>query len=237
MKTFKQIKSMLLLLCIAALGINTTNAADPNWTVNPSAFQYNMTLLAVVNIDCAEQLSPSNRIGVFMGTECRGSVLTSTVINGKFMASLFVYSNAVNGESLTFKMYDSENDIIYDAHITVKFQQNASYGTASSPYVVYSKFPCYVNQDVLPVNNFISPNGDGINDFFTITDVDSYKEFALTVYNEFGLEVYKIDRDYKNNWDATYKDKKLPEGAYYFLFKNEATGKEYKGIINVEKPD
>lgn len=237
MKTFKQFNSMLLLFIATAACINSATAADPNWTVNPPGFQYNMTMLAVVNFDCSEQLSPSNRIGVFMGTECRGSALTSTVINGKFMASLFVYSNSVNGESLTFKMYDAANDIIYDAPISVKFQQNASYGTASSPYVVYSKFPCLVNKEALPANNLISPDGDGINDFFMIEDVDSYKDFALTIYNDFGLEVYKISRDYKNNWDATYQDKKLSDGAYYFLFKNEATGKEYKGIINVINQD
>ncbi|MDP1727397.1 MAG: gliding motility-associated C-terminal domain-containing protein [Bacteroidota bacterium] len=237
MKTFKQIKTMLLLVIATVTGINTAIAADPNWTVNPPDFQYNMTMLAVINIDCAEQLSPSNRIGIFMGNECRGTALTSTVINGKFMASLFVYSNTVNGESLSFKVYDAANDIIYDAHLTVKFQQNASYGTAISPYVVYSKFPCLVNKQALPANNLITPDGDGINDFFAIEDVDSYKDFALTIYNDFGLEVYKISRDYKNNWGATYQDKTLPDGAYYFLFKNETNGKEYKGIINVVNPD
>lgn len=237
MNTIKQLKTILVLVALCLLGINKASAAEPNWTVNPPSFQYNMTMLAVVNIDCAELLSPSNRIGVFKGSECRGTALTSQVVNGKYLASLFIYSNSTKGDTLTFKIYNVANDSVYDAKVTVLFQQNAAYGTASSPFVVYGKYPCYFTKDVLPASNFISPNADGKNDVFWIDDVDSYKDFALTVYNEFGLEVYKIAREYKNDWAATYDGKTLPTGAYYYTFKNDATGKEYKGILNVVKPN
>ena len=233
MKKYTMFKSIFILLIIVLLSSKSTFAADPNWTVNASSFQYNMTMTAVVNIDCAEQLSPSNRIGVFSGTECRGSALTSQVYNGKYTASLFIYSNSVNGENLSFKIYNAAKDTVYEAKVTVQFQQNAAYGNASAPYVVYSKFPCYFTKDILPVTNYLSPNNDGLNDYFEIADVDAYGDYALTIYDENGLEVYSISSNYKNDWNGSLDGKTLPTGAYYYLFRKEASDKEYKGIINI----
>ncbi len=220
-----------LLIITLFLSLNKVWAGVPNWSVSPANFQYNMTMTAVVNIDCSEQLGPSNRIGVFVGNECRGTALTSQVYNGKYTASLFIYSNSVNGENVTFKIYNAAKDSIYESKETVQFQQNAAYGNSSSPYIVYSKFPCYNQKDVLPVSNFLSPNGDGINDLFEIEDVGSYQDYALTIYNENGLEVFNKDKNYKNDWDAKLNGKILPTGSYYYIFKNNI--KTYKGLINI----
>lgn len=235
MKTFNQIKSgMALLVALLACTLQG-KTAQPAWTVNADSFQYNMTMMATINAECAELVNPANRIGVFVNGVCRGTAQTKQVVNGRFMASLFIYSNVVSGETVSFKIYDAGKDSVYDAKLTVAFQENASYGTASSPYVVYSKYPCYFQKDVLPVNNFISPNGDGVNDYFVIDDVDSYKDYTLTIYNEFGLELFKVAREYKNDWNAMYDGKALPTGAYYYTFRNDKDGKEYKGILNIVK--
>jgi len=235
MSTLSKIKTLLLLLSAYVTGIGSANAKEPNWMINPASYQYNMTMMAVANISCGELTNAGNRIGVFLGDECRGSALTGQVINGRFIASLFIYSNVYNGEKLTFKIYDAYKDTLYDAKVSVQFQQNAAYGTGGSPYVIYNKFPCYVNKEILPASNFISPNEDGKNDYFEIDDVASYYDFALTVYNEQGLEVYKSANNYKNDWGGTYDGKILPTGAYLYAYKNAATAKEYKGIINIIK--
>jgi len=66
----------------------------------------------------------------------------------------------------------------------------------------------------LPDNpyNVITPNGDGINDFFVIKDLEFYPNSKLTIYNRWGLIIYETD-DYKNNWDgANHSD-----GTYYYI--------------------
>lgn len=235
MKTFNVIKTIFILLLALGLCATTVKAAQPAWTVNSDSFQYNMTMMVVMNVECSELINPSNRIGAFVNGVCRGTAQTKQVVNGRFMASLFVYSNIVSGETISFKIYDAGKDSVYDAKLTAAFQENASYGTAAAPHVVYSKYPCYFQKDVLPVNNFISPNGDGVNDYFMIDDVDSYKDYTLTVYNEFGLEVFKMAREYQNDWGGTFEGKALPTGAYYYTFRNDKSGREYKGIINIVK--
>lgn len=235
MKKSNVLFNLMMVLAVAFMVPQRAKAGDPSWTVNPASFQYNMTMMAIVNIECADALSAGNRIGVFVGSECRGTAVTNQVIGGKYIASLFIYSNVVNGETLTFKIYNAQTDAVSDAKGEVMFQQNASYGTAGSPFIVYNKFPCYFTKEVLPVCNYLSPNGDGKNDYFFIDDVASYSDYTLTIYNEFGLQIFEKENNYSNDWDGTYDGKTLPTGAYYYSFKNGS--KEYKGIINLVNPN
>jgi gliding motility-associated-like protein len=67
-----------------------------------------------------------------------------------------------------------------------------------------------------------SPNGDGINDFFVIQNLNAFPGSKFTVFNRWGGEVYHSD-DYQNNWDGTSTSNlnvggnQLPEGTYYYL--------------------
>ena len=59
------------------------------------------------------------------------------------------------------------------------------------------------------------------------------KSVSLTIYNEFGLVVYKALNNYNNDWDGTYDGNTLQTGAYFYVFKNNFNGIEFKGIINI----
>ncbi len=235
MKT--QIKKQVLITLILISQKFVSHSAIPDWKVLPENFQYNLTMMCAININCAEQTKPVNMIGVFVNGECRGVAKTNQIINGRYLASLFVYSNTVSGEELTFKAYIEENDSVYELVTTTDFFDNVSFGTAGSPYILYSKQPCYFVKDILPVNNYMSPNGDGINDNFTIDDVISYSDFSLSVFNSFGIEVFYKDKNYNNEWDGKFNGKIVETGTYYYLLKNKETGKSFSGTINIVKPN
>jgi gliding motility-associated-like protein len=129
-------KLRLFLLVGFLFSMNTGYSAAPNWSVNPSAFQFSMTVTAVANINCVELQNPSNLVAAFVGSTCRGVANTSTVINGRFIASMIVYSNLAQGENIILKIYNASNDSVYDATGTILFQDNASYGVTSSPFTV-----------------------------------------------------------------------------------------------------
>ncbi len=74
----------------------------------------------------------------------------------------------------------------------------------------------------LTVYNEFSPNNDGDNDLFRIDCIENYSNNTLTVYNRYGVEVYR-KRAYQNDWDGTAnvnspinQDNKLPTGTYYY---------------------
>ncbi|MCF8429339.1 MAG: cadherin repeat domain-containing protein, partial [Bacteroidia bacterium] len=125
-----------ILITLAFLLQKISFAAAPTWSVTPSSYQYSMTATAVANINCAELANPSNKIGAFVGGVCRGVSNTSTVVSGKYLASLVIYSSLSSGETVTFKIYNAVTDVVTDAVTTVSFQDNATFGVSSSPFVV-----------------------------------------------------------------------------------------------------
>jgi gliding motility-associated-like protein len=68
---------------------------------------------------------------------------------------------------------------------------------------------------VKPMEAF-TPNGDGINDRWLVTNGGCVREIKAEVFNRYGHRVFQ-DYAYDNNWDGTYKGKPLPDGTYYFV--------------------
>ncbi|MEO7983761.1 MAG: gliding motility-associated C-terminal domain-containing protein [Bacteroidota bacterium] len=68
---------------------------------------------------------------------------------------------------------------------------------------------------VKPMEAF-TPNGDGINDLWLITNGNCITSATAQVFNRYGAKVFESN-DYKNTWNGTYKGKPLPDGTYYFI--------------------
>lgn len=72
---------------------------------------------------------------------------------------------------------------------------------------------------IKPMEAF-TPNGDGINDLWLVTNGNCLKAATAQVFNRYGARVFESN-DYMNNWDGTYKGKPLPDGTYYFILSYE----------------
>jgi gliding motility-associated-like protein len=83
----------------------------------------------------------------------------------------------------------------------------------------------------LPSANYVSPNDDGKNDFWKIQNVAIYKDFSLTIFDQFGNVIYEKADNYNNEWDGKLNGKSLPDGNYYYIFKNEKIS--YKGNLTI----
>lgn len=75
----------------------------------------------------------------------------------------------------------------------------------------------------LVVYNEFSPNGDGVNDYFTIDCISRYPGNTLQVYNRWGNIVFQT-KSYNNDWDGTpngramvQPEDQLPVGTYYYV--------------------
>ncbi|GAB4279878.1 MAG: hypothetical protein Kow0068_03950 [Marinilabiliales bacterium] len=111
--------------------------SQPNWTVNPSQYSYNMTVTAVVNLNYQEELD-TNLLAAFVGNECRGvcQAVYKNEIN-RYVFYLMIYSNTIN-EIVSFKVYDVSSDQIVDIPKTVNFEINAIVGSLEAPYIISS---------------------------------------------------------------------------------------------------
>ena len=68
----------------------------------------------------------------------------------------------------------------------------------------------------IKVMNAFTPNGDGINDRWLVTNGDPCtNQISVAVYNRYGNAVYRND-NYNNNWDGKYDGKPVADGTYYY---------------------
>jgi gliding motility-associated-like protein len=72
------------------------------------------------------------------------------------------------------------------------------------------------------ISKAVTPNGDNINDFFTIdTDIACGFTYDLKIFNRWGAKVFDA-KNYQNNWDG-YSDSsftssnQLPSGTYFYV--------------------
>jgi len=131
------------------------HAQAPSWSVNPNQFQYSMTVTAILDLNCSELQSPSNQLGAFVGNSLRGTAFTSTVIGGRYEASMVVYSDLVNGEQVSFRFYQQSSDSIYVSIDTIAFQDNAIFGSPASPLAIRNNVQpslIVITSDSLPEN-------------------------------------------------------------------------------------
>lgn len=80
------------------------------------------------------------------------------------------------------------------------------------------------NQE-LNIPNIITPNSDGLNDYFVIENLPSHHE--LWVYNRWGNQVY-----YNNNYQNEWSPPDLSTGVYFYILKPPC-GDSYKGTVTV----
>jgi gliding motility-associated-like protein len=64
--------------------------------------------------------------------------------------------------------------------------------------------------------NAFSPNGDGINENWIVTDDHCTSSVNAFVYNRYGTKVFE-SKDYHNNWYGTFMGKPVPDGTYYYV--------------------
>ena len=85
------------------------------------------------------------------------------------------------------------------------------------------------------IPNSFTPNGDGLNDVFGISNLTFQKILAFRIFDRYGNMVFETS-DPKKGWDGTIKDKPAPQGVYYYYihlgYADDYT-EEFKGDITL----
>jgi len=78
----------------------------------------------------------------------------------------------------------------------------------------------------------ISPNGDGMNDSFDLSNLD-VKE--IKIFNRYGLKVYEA-QNYLAEWHGQSDKGTLPTGTYYYVITLSA-GKQVTGWVYLQREE
>ncbi|MBI5541681.1 MAG: choice-of-anchor L domain-containing protein [Bacteroidia bacterium] len=93
----------------------------------------------------------------------------------------------------------------------------------------------------LPVEipTVITPNGDGKNDDFEITNILGYSDISVEIFNRWGDKIFSFTGsglEYttsSNRWNGTRKGKDLPMGSYIFIIKLNNGREPVTGVVSI----
>ena len=83
----------------------------------------------------------------------------------------------------------------------------------------------------LEIPNVFTPNADGINDLFEITNLEHYPGSQMVIYNRNGRKVFEHNDYYGNWWDGSNQ----PNGTYYYIltYVRQGQRRQMQGIITL----
>jgi gliding motility-associated-like protein len=172
------------ILILAAIGFSVFSAAaqSAGWTVNPSQYEFSMTVTGVLNMEGAISTDGNDRVGAFIGGVCRGVTSPSeyTTSDGFKIVFLQVYSNTIVGETVTFKLYDASAGTLVNAANSLKFQNDATTGTTASPYIITTnQNPTDIALSSMEIMEGKKKGSDiGV---FTVTDSDGGPDYSYSI--------------------------------------------------------
>lgn len=86
-------------------------------------------------------------------------------------------------------------------------------------------------QALLQISNVCTPNDDGKNDTWKVSDLNQIVGCEVKIFNRWGQPVFETS-DYQNDWDGTKEGEILPDGVYYYSIICEGD-RQYQGPINL----
>ncbi|GAB3199965.1 hypothetical protein GCM10027293_20080 [Pontibacter aydingkolensis] len=125
----------------------------------------------------------------------------------------FRYTETVNKKlELTYKLYVSEGVCAQSDEVNITIlplHEGAS-----------------LTRDQIP--NIFTPNGDGINDTFSVPMLELYPDNELVILNRFGKEVYRKE-SYQGNWNG----ENVVSGVYFYQLYIKKLDEHYKGWVEI----
>lgn len=117
------------------------------------------------------------------------------------------------------------------AGTTVSDAQTIYVYASSEDGICIDESSFHVSYRDCPIPKGISPNGDGKNDRF---DLSNHGISSLVIYNRYGTEVYSFQGHYTDQWYGQNKGgKQLPDGTYYYVV--VAHNKTRTGWVQINK--
>ena len=177
---------------------------------------------------------------------CDTTIVFITVVSGDIDLPIAVVDSTLTGQNQPVVFNPFANDMINGLLDTFYIATQPNFGAAAfSPdgtinyvpedgycdpampdslqYVICNTIGCdtawaYITVECggIMIFNGFSPNGDGINDDFTIRGVEGFMDSRLQIYNRWGNRVHDVI-NYQNDWQGTWNGRDLPDGTYFYI--------------------
>ncbi len=208
-----------------------TNA--PNYTINSNS---TTTLVVTVSGVCANSTADTVVVSNFVNDlaisivdsvfGCAGTPFTlNALATGGYPAYNYQWTMLPSSSILANGSSFSSTFPLAPGNYTVSVYLSDSCGYNDIDYQIINVLPpCSID-----IPNVITPNGDGVNDYFKLSNMEYHPNTIVTIFDRWGLKVYE-NTNYKNEWKADG----LSDGTYFYVIEIP-DDKKYNGFITVFK--
>ncbi len=186
--------------------ITGLTAGDYSVTVTDKT---NQQVVTPFSIEMASPVEISHHIVEAKNETCNDGEITVSVSGGT-LPYAYLWSDSVSDQN----RYDMQAGVVYTLMVT------DATGCADTSTIL---LPC-LHKRIMPTL-FITPDGDGKNDYLMIENIAYYPQNKVIILNAYGEEVAHLE-NYDNQevkWDGRNKRNEiLPDGVYYYVV--EAVG-------------
>lgn len=204
----------------------------PNVTGNAASYAWSpaggVSNTAISNPVLTPQATTTYTVTGTLGTCTKQGTVTVTVSPGA-VANAGADAIVIAGDSYQLQATGSNGTYLWTpatglSSATILAPKATPAGTTTYVLRVTTPLGCIATDEVTvtvipycvkPMNAF-TPNGDGINDRWLITNGSCLSKATAQVFNRYGAKVFESN-DYKNTWEGTYEGKPLPDGTYYYV--------------------
>jgi len=209
-----------------ATGLSDANIADP--VANPTD---TTTYTVTVSNSSACTATASVTVNVLQkpvanaGPDKEITQGQSVTLNGSVKGTAVTYywtpNEYLSSDTVLNPVATPPADITYTLHVN----STAGCGGEATSVVFVRVYKS------ITIPNTFTPNGDGVNDTWNITALDTYANATTQVFDRYGSLVFN-SIGYLKPWDGTWNNKQVPNGTYYYRI-DLKNGKKFSGWVLV----
>ncbi len=92
--------------------------------------------------------------------------------------------------------------------------------------------PVIDDSGLYKIPNTFTPNGDGINDTWKITNTNTDVIYTVTIFNRYGQQVF-FSKGNTVIWNGQFNSKDASSGVYYYAITTNIKGLQYSGSLTL----
>ncbi len=147
-------------------------------------------------------------------------VLTVTVLQPTLTSVSYTTTGAFSNNQIITVLALAQGDYLYQLDDRSPQESNVFNNVSLGTHIikVIDKNSCSppLTQEVVIIDYppFFTPNGDGINDFWTISGLNRLQNPKITIFDRYGKLIFQTDNNM--GWDGTLNGANLPATDYWF---------------------
>jgi gliding motility-associated-like protein len=200
--------------------ISTANAGSTEYTFTPTGGQCGVPAQINITINPPPVLTMGPDVTITNGA----STTLNVSVTGNIVSYQWKPSTGLNNAAIQDPVANPSSTTVYTLLV---IDDNNCEASGSMTITVSGR-------SNISVPNAFSPNGDGINDTWIITNLSIYPGATVDVFNRYGQPVFHSENANKV-WDGTYNGRSLPVGTYYYIIDLKNNEKKTAGSVTIFK--